>query len=71
MEAGLENTVDTEAIRNPIYLFLPVQCSICQMAHCHNEKGFFPIHLVKIVVCLETEKWLMSRLLLFSLQVVK
>ena len=30
-----------EAIRNPIHAFLPVQCSMCEIVHCHNEEGFF------------------------------
>ena len=37
----LENTVDVEAIRNPIHAFLSVQCSMCEIMHCHHEKGFF------------------------------
>ena len=38
---GLENTVDMEAIRNPIYAYLPAQCLMCEMVHCHHEKEFF------------------------------
>ena len=38
---GLENTVDAEAIQNSIHAFLPVQCSMCEIVHCHNEKDFF------------------------------
>ena len=33
--------VDAEAIRNPIYVFLPVLCSMRDMVHCYHEKGFF------------------------------
>ena len=38
---GLENTMDAEAIWNPIHAFLPMHCSMCEMVHCHAEKGLF------------------------------
>ena len=38
---SLENTVDAGAIPNPIHDFLPMQCSMCEMVHCHHEEGFF------------------------------
>ena len=37
---GLKNTVDAEAIRNPIHGFLPVRCSMCEIVHCYYVKGF-------------------------------
>ena len=45
---GLENTVDAEAIRNPIHVFLPVQCSMCEMMHCHHEEEFFSSSYVAV-----------------------
>ena len=38
---GLVNTMDPEAIRNLIHAFSPVQCSMCEMVHCHHETFFF------------------------------
>ena len=36
----LGNAVDAEAIRHPTEAFLPVQCLMCEVVHCHNEKEF-------------------------------
>ena len=40
--------VDVEAIRNTIHAFLPVQCSMCEMVHCHSEKESFSSSNVSI-----------------------
>ena len=38
---SLENTVDAEAIRNPICAFLPVKSLMCEMVQCNHEKRVF------------------------------